>query len=368
MLTYKRKLKLTNTQENRVISWIGACRVVYNLGLEIKIEAWRKRQLNVSVYDLMKQLPSIKDIDWIKDVPSQSLQDSLDRLDKAYKSFFKGGGFPRYKSKKSSKSILFKTATLTSNNSVKLPKIGKVKFFKDKSKIEGKIKNATIKIEPTGLFIYIVCDEVEKNISNPDESQVIGIDMGITHFLTDSNGVFVENPKHFKKYERQLRIENRSLARKEKGSVRWEKQSAKLSKLHHKISNVRKDYLHKVSTEYAKMYHTVYMEGLNIKGMSKNTHLSKHILDCGWGKFKDMLSYKTNVVKVNPRYTSQTCSACGDVDKKSRISQSEYACRSCGHVDNADVNAAKNIMSKGIALSRKRDSLECALAEEPHLP
>jgi putative transposase len=369
MLTYKRKLKLTKVQEERISSWIGVCRLVYNMGLEIKISAYKNKQLNVSAYDLMKQLTEIKDIDWVADVPSQSLQNSLERLDKSYKNFFRtcksGGGFPKFKSKKNYKSILFKSAELTQNNKIKLPKIGELKFFKGKSPIIGKIKTAQIVIEPTGFFICIVCDEVSKNISNPNESQVIGIDMGVTHFVADSNDNFIDNPKHFSKHERKLRIENRSLSRKKKGSNRWKKQVKKLSLLHHTISNVRKDFLHKESTKLAKKYHMVYLEDLSIKNMSKNKNLSKHILDCGWGMFREMLEYKTNVFAVNPKYTSQTCNECGEKDAKNRISQSEFVCQCCGHISNADTNAAKNILSKGIALNRKREPLGCALVEEP---
>lgn len=396
MLTYKIKLKLSKVQEDRISSWIGACRLVYNIGLEIRKEAWKNKQQNISEYELINQLPDIKNINWIADVPSQSLQNSLERLSGSYKNFFRtiksGGGFPKFKSKKTYNSILFKQGNLngknpsielTSKNKIRLPKIGELPFFKDKSLIVGKIKTATIIKEQTGFFICIVCDEVVKSISNPDESQVIGIDMGVANFCVDSNGNLIENPKHFKKYEAKLRIENRSLSRKKQFSGRWKKQAKKLGLLHHKIANVRKDFLHKESTKMAKKYHTVYLEDLNIKNMSKSVKpkqdengkfirngqnaksgLNKSILDCGWGMFRTMLEYKTNVIRVDPKYTSQTCNECGTKDAKSRLTQSEFVCTNCGHVSHADVNAAKNIMSKGIALNRKRDSLEYALVEE----
>jgi len=376
MLTYKRKLKLTKVQEDRLLSWIGTCRFVYNMGLEIKREAWKNKQQNVSYYDLSKQLTEIKYYDWIKDVPSQSLQNSLERLIGSYKNFFRtiktGGGLPKFKSKRTYNSIIFKQGNskqvhplieLTSKNIIKLPKIGQLTFFKDKTPVIGKIKIVTIIKEPTGYFICIVCDEVSKNISNTNESQVIGIDMGIANFCVDSNGNLIENPKHFKTYEAKIRIENRSLARKKRLSNRWKKQVRKLGLLHHKITNVRKDFLHKESTKMAKNNHTVYLEDLNIKNMSKNKNLSKHILDCGWGIFRTMLEYKTNVVRVDPKYTSQTCNECGEKDAKSRLSQSEFVCTSCGHISHADINASKNIMSKGIALNRKREALACALVE-----
>ena len=135
--------------------------------------------------------------------------------------------------------------------------------------------------------------------------------------------------------------------------------------MHHKIASVRKDFLHKESTVIAKNYRTVYLEDLNIKNMSKNKNLSKHILDCGWGMFRVMLEYKTNVFAVNPKYTSQTCNKCGKKDARNRISQSEFMCQCCGNICNADINASKNILSKGIALNRKSEPLGCALVEEP---
>lgn len=379
MLTYKRKLKLTKAQEERISSWIGACRLVYNMGLEIKISSWKNKSKGVSSFELMKQLPSLKDIDWMADVPASSLIESIKRLDRSYVNFFRnfksGAGYPKFKTKKTYKSIAFrqmdlhkKTPAITiSGNYIKLPKLGLVPFYKDKGVIKGRIKLAQIVIEPTGFFVCIICDEVSKNISNPDESQVIGIDMGVANFCSDSNGNFIENPRHFKKHEDKLRVENRSLSRKKKGSNRWKKQAKKLSLLHYKISNVRKDFLHKESTKLAKKFHTICLEDLNVKNMAKNKILSKHILDCGWGMFRTMLEYKTNVIRVNPKYTSQTCNECGEKDSRNRLSQSEFVCLSCGHISNADTNAAKNIMSKGIAINRKRGSIERALVEECNL-
>lgn len=374
MLTYKRKLILTKSQESRLASWIGACRVVYNLGLEIKIASYKTLHKSISKYELMNQLPTLKDIDWIKDVPAQSLQNTMERLDLSYKNFFRtrhsGGGFPKFASKKTYKSILFKQGNLRlkkpfieiNNNKIKLPKIGELKFFKD-APILGNLKTATIKKEPTGYFVCIICDEISKTIQNKDENQVCGIDMGVAYFCIDSSGNMIPNPKHFKKYERFIRIENRSLSRKKMGSNRWKKQAYRLGLLHHKIGNVRKDFLHKQSTAMAKKYHTIFVEDLKINNMVRNKNLSKHILDCGWGMFRTMLEYKTAVVRVDPKFTSQTCNECGVKDATSRISQSEFVCKHCGSISNADINAAKNIMSKGIALNRKREALACALVE-----
>jgi putative transposase len=349
--TFKRKLTPTQQQAQRLGSWIGACRCVYNLGLEIKIAAYKNQGKNISAFELMKQLPELKkEYSWIKDVPSQSLQAVLERLDRSYRAFFKGAGFPKWASKKTYTSAQVK-AIGVSANTVFLPKMGRVRIFKD-APIPGTPKTAQIVMEPTGLFICIQCAVPDYKLSS--ENQAAGIDMGIAHFCTLSDGTLVENPKHFAKYERQLRIEQRSLARKKKGSKGWKRQARQLAKLHHRMAPVRKDFLHKTATPIAKSYSTVYVEELNIRGMSRNRHLSKHILDGGWGLFRTLLEDKTQVVKVNPQHTSQTCHQCGAVDARSRVSRSQFVGTNFGVRSNADHNAAKNIMCRGAALVRKR--------------
>ncbi|MEK6882700.1 MAG: transposase [Nanoarchaeota archaeon] len=364
MLTYKRKLKLSKSDEIRISSWIGACRVVYNMGLEIKIATYKTKEQSISKYTLMKQLTEIKDIDWIKDVPAQTLQETMDRLDRSYQTFFrtfkKGGGFPKFAKKDEYNSIVIKDIKVNNeNNTVKLTNLGIISTFKDRE-IKGVPKRATIIKEPTGYFICIQCDGVEKPVYNSDKNQVGGIDMGISHFCIDSDGGFVANEKHFSKHERKLRIENRSLARKKKFGKNWKKQAKKLGMLHHKIANVRKDFIHKKSTDYARKYNTIFLEDLKINNMVRNKNLSKQILDCGWGMFRTMLEYKANVVRINPKNTSQKCNCCGRVDLKNRLSQSVFKCINCGYKNNADVNSALNLRSEGIAIIRKREALACA--------
>lgn len=359
---YKRKLILNDYQRGKILNWIGVCRMIYNMGLEIKIAAYKNKMVSVHKFELMKQLTTIRnEYDWVRDLPVQCGQAALDRLDSSYSTFFRGGGFPKFAHKKKYKSITFKYSFSINGDRIKIPKLGWVKMFKD-SEIIGTPKMAILKIEPTGFFINIVSDNVPAKFVS--ENQAIGLDMGLSHFCVDSNGNFISNPKHFERYERRLRIENRSLSRKKKGSNGWKKQVKRLSLLHHKIANVRQDFLHKESTIIAKRYSNVYMEDLNVKGMSQNKSLSKHILDAGWGMFKTMLEYKTNVVKVDAKYTSQTCSNCGVVDSESRKSQSEFICTGCGHVINADHNAALNILSRGTALGRERSPIGQALALE----
>lgn len=360
--TYKYKLKLTKEQSNQIEQWIGTCRYVYNLALETKIQSYQKG-VNVSKYDLMKQLTDLKEVEWIKSVPSQSLQNVIERLEVSYQKFFSGGGFPKWAKKGEYSSMLFKSVKATDTGFV-LPKIGLVKVFKDRLP-KGELKRATITKESKGYFICIIFGSQSENLYPTDESQVVGIDMGITYFLTDSNGNFVENPKHTKKYEARLRVKNRALARKKKGGSGFRKTKSELSKLHSKVVNVRKDFLHKISFQYVKENSLIVCEDLKVKNMIKFGNLSKSIADVGWSMFFDQLRYKSKqyekvFVKVNPKYTSQKCNACGHIAKENRLSQANFHCVSCGHRQNADFNAAKNILGEGIALNRQREAVACA--------
>lgn len=334
------------------------------MALEIRNHVYNSQKKSIHKYTLMGQLPSLREgFVWIKDVPAESLQGSIDRMDNSYKQFFRGANFPKFASKKSYKSILFKTARV-SGNFIVIPKMGKVRMFKD-SEIIGRLKTATIKIEPNGFFVYIACDNVPKKFNS--ENQTIGLDMGISKFCVTSGGDIIENPRHFQKYERKLRIANRSLDRKKKGSKRWDKQVSRLALIHQKISNDRVDFLHKESTKIAKNNSVVVVEDLDVSCLSKNKNFSKSIHDCGWGMFRTMLEYKTNVVRVAPKFSSQECNSCGCIDRGNRPTQSEFKCTRCGHTDNADINAAKNILSRGTAIVRQREALACALGEELHI-
>lgn len=372
MQTYKYKLKLTKEQSNQIEQWIGTCRYVYNLALDTKIQSYQKG-VNVSKYDLMKQLTELKaamevDVEWIKSVPSQSLQNVIERLDVAYQKFFSGGGFPKWAKKGEYSSILLKSVSQTATGFV-LPKIGEVKVFKDRMP-NGVLKTATITKESKGgrrsaYFICVTFGSQSENLYPTNENQAVGIDMGITYFLTDSNGCFVENPRHTKKYEKRLRVKNRALARKKKGSGRFRKTKSELNQLHSKIANVRKDFLHKISFQYVKENSLIVCEDLKVKNMIKFGNLSKHIADVSWSMFFDQLRYKSKqyektFIQINPKYTSQKCNACGHIAKENRPNQANFHCVSCGHQQNADFNAAENILGEGIALNRQREALACA--------
>ncbi len=196
--TYKRKLVLNAAQRNRIDSWIGACRVVYNLGMEVRNAHYSATGKGIHKYELMKQVTQVrKDVTWIEDVPADCLTKVIERLDFAYQRFFKGFkkgfGFPKFASKRTFKSIPFKQVSVN-GNTCKLHKVGVLIMVKD-SPIIGTPNTCCIIKEPTGYFICIECKNVLPKFSS--ENQTIGLDMGISHFCIDSNGQFIANPQHF---------------------------------------------------------------------------------------------------------------------------------------------------------------------------
>ncbi|MCP1384819.1 transposase [Runella sp. S5] len=357
-------MKLTKIQASTIDQWISTCRFVYNLAKETKITAYQKG-VNLTRFDLINQLPALKEFEWIKAVPSESLIRAVTQLDNSFRCFYRGGGFPKWAKKDEYKSIIFVFNTKkTSDDGFYLPKIGKVKVFKDRMP-NGTLKTAVIKKEDNGYFISVDFESQTEDIHPVSESQAIGLDMGLTYFLTDSNGCYVENPRHTKKYEAKLRIKRRALSRKKKGGNGYAKAKIELNRLHRKITNTRKDFLHKTSIKYVQKNSLVVVEDLKVKNMIKFGNLSKHIYDAGWSRFLYMLEYKCKnygktFVRVKPHFTSQMCNACGHIAKENRVTQSIFKCVNCGHGQNADYNAAQNILGEGIALVRQREGLPCA--------
>ena len=361
---YKYRLKLSRQQKEALGSWINTCRAVYNLALETKIYTYKSHSISLSKFDLMRQLTECRDeFPWMKSVPVHSLQNVIERMDSAYQSFFKGGGFPKFSRKDSYNSILFKQVIQVSDYVFRLPKIGTVTIFKDRQP-KGELRNATITRVNNKYYISIVTKQEVEELPVPIDNQV-GIDMGISFFASLSTGEQIDNPRHILKYARKLRIAQRGLSRKKKGSSSRCKQRLKVSKLHEKVSNVRKDFLHKQSRKIVDSFGVIAVEDLKVKNMVKFGSLSKHILDASWSDFFRQLEYKSTwsggvFVKVDPKYTSQTCYRCKEVDRKSRVSQSKFVCTACGEESNADINASKNILSRGTALIRERKSLDYA--------
>lgn len=365
MKTYKFKLKPTDKQILRMDSWIHTCRNIYNVALQERVESYKVNKTSVSKYDQYNQLPQIKkDFDWVADVHSDVLQESLDRLEKSYKTFFRGGGFPKFAKRGEYKSFTFKRSVKVEDNKLKLPKLGKMKYFKSRE-IDGNIKTTTIVKEDNGWFICIVVEyQVPHDSIEVDNQNPIGLDCGATRFLALSNNTFINSPEFSKPFERELKVLQRKLSRQKRGSKTREKTKLKIRKINLKIRSKRLDFLHKTTTNLVKDYSAIYMEDLNLQKMQSNglSEVNKRMSDKSFYTFKVLLSYKAkernvHLGLVNPAYTSQTCSSCKTIDKKSRLSQSEFVCTNCGEISNADLNASKNILREGISQSTKREPL-----------
>lgn len=363
MLTYTFKIKTNYKQEKIFQEHLDTTRCIYNLAKETKEYAYSKG-VRLNKFDLIKQLPELKnDFTWIKEVHSQTLQGVIERLDKGYDRFFadlKKGittSKPKWAKKKDWKSVEFKQGNLKNtkpdlrfeeDSKFNLPKIGKIRIFKSRE-INGNIKLARVIKKADGWYLQIVTDY---KIQKCDNQAEVGLDVGIKHFVVTSDGQFFENIKTTKKYADKLAEAQRKLSLKKKGSNNFYKEIEKIKRIHLKIQRVREDYLHKVSRELANNYQYVFSEDLDIKEMVKNKNYSKSISDVSWSKFLNYLEYKTNLIKVDAKYSSQECNNCGHISKENRPNQETFKCVKCEHEGNADFEASLTIKKRGQSLLR----------------
>ncbi len=306
---------------------------------------------------------------FLKECPSQVLQQKLRDMERAFSDCFDKSQplkrIPVFKKKGLNDGIRFPQGFRIDNRRILLPKIGWVGFHKS-CEIAGTVKNITITKRGGQWFASIQVEQMIEIGNHPSDSE-IGIDAGIKCFAALSDGTMIHGVHSFRKHERRLAMEQRKLSRKKRGSENWKKQKREIAKLHHTIGNVRSDFLHKLSTDISENQAKVYVEGLQIRNMSASAKgsieepgrsvkaksgLNKSILDQGWFEFRWQLDYKLYwrggmLAEVNPRHTSQRCSCCWHTAKENRVSQDVFRCQVCGHEENADVNAAKNIKTVG---------------------
>jgi putative transposase len=357
---------------------LARCRELYNAALSERKDAYRMAGKSISYYEQKRDLPEIKaEIrEEYQDIHSQVLQDVLLRLKRAFDNFFrrvKNGeepGFPRFQGRNRYDSFTYPQGgySLTHDNRVCLSKIGslKVKFHRE---IEGTIKTATIKYEAGQWYIIFSC-ELEQPEPLPVVESEVGIDLGVTHFAALSDGTFIESPRYYRKAQKQLEKLQQALSRKKRDSHRRNKARQAVAKAHRKIANQRRDFHHKQASKLVQEQQTIVFEELQITNISKHAKpkqdeetgqylpngaaaksgLNKSILDAGWGQFQQIVTSKAayagrTVLKVNPRYTSQVCSQCGTVRKKS-LDERWHSCE-CGCELDRDTNAAMNILWLG---------------------
>ena len=357
------KFRLCPNKEQRILinKSVGCARYIYNHFL-----AKAKENEYQTYTKYSKQLTQLKkELKWLKEPDKFSLQNALKDLDRAFKNFFKGKyGFPKFKSKKNPKNSYrtnkFTRKSGTTNieikdNKIKLPKLGWIKFRKSKE-VKGEIINVTVTRTNTDkYFISIAVKEEIEELSKTDKQ--IGIDLGLKEFAIISDGEKIANPRVLKQYEKKIARLNRSLARKEKGSNNWYKAKKKLAKIHEKVSNIRLDFLHKVSTKLIEENQFIAVETLKVKNMLKNSKLAKSISDVSWSKFVELLTYKAKwygreLIKIDTFFpSSQLCSECGYQNKKVKdLSVREWECPKCHSIHDRDINASLNILNEGLKI------------------
>ena len=362
----KQKYRIYPNKEQQSIinQWIGSTRFIWNYMLALNIEHYKETNKFIFGYDMNNMLPKMKkqeEYRWLKKTPSQGLQQKCQDLDTALKSSFRKEnkfGFPKFKSKKTDESGIRFNDFKIIDNKLYLPKIKKgIKIIIDRDLL-GKSGLITI-IKDTCNCYYVsisvnVGDLYNKVIDKKEIKSAIGIDVGIKNFLITSNGEYVDNPHFLKKQNKKLKKKQRQLSKKQNKSKNRDKARLKLAKLHKKISNQRFDFIKQNASMITKLYDFVSVENLNVKGMIKNHNLAQSIIDVSFSSFLNELEWQCKkrgkiFYKIDRFFpSSKTCHSCGYITEMLRLSDRTYKCPKCGMFIDRDLNAAINILRKGL--------------------
>lgn len=369
----------------------GACRFVFNRALALQNEnheAGNKYIPYAKMASWLVEWKNATDTQWLKDAPSQPLQQSLKDLERAYKNFFqKRAAFPRFKKRGQNDAFRYPQGEKLDqeNSRIFLPKLGWMRY-RNSRQVTGVVKNVTVSQSCGKWYISI---QTESEVSTPVHPSVsmVGLDAGVAKLAMLSDGTVFEPVNSFQKNRKKLARLQRQLSRKVKFSNNWQKQKRKIQRLHSRIANIRRDYLHKVTTTICKNHAMIVIEDLKVSNMSRSatgttgqqgrnvrakSGLNRSILDQGWYEMRRQLEYKQlwrggQVLAVPPAYTSQRCACCGHTAKENRPSQSKFECRACGYTANADVNGARNILAAGHAVLARGGMVQSGrpLKQEP---
>ena len=373
---YKYELKPNGQQLRDMRRFSGSCRFVFNKALALQKANHEAGNKFIGYVAMAKQLTAWRnspDTAWLSQAPVHPLQHALKDLERAYKNFFaKRADFPRFKKKGMGDSFRYPDAKQfkidAGNSRVFLPKLGWLRY-RNSRELLGTAKNITVSSNGGKWFVSI---QTEREVAEPvhPSASIVGIDVGITRFATLSDGSFIEPLNTFRKHEQRLARYQRAMSRKTKFSNNWKKAKARVQKLHTRIANVRRDFLHKTTTTISQNHAIVCIEDLQVRNMSKSaagsseapgrnvrakSGLNKAILDQGWFELRRQLEYKQGwrggeVLAVPPRNTSRTCPACGHVSAENRQTQAKFACVECGFEANADLVGAINVLAAGHAV------------------
>lgn len=374
-LTYEYKIQPTQQQEQTMLQWLETCRKVYNYALRERKDWSNSRKCDINscsikqeyiipaatpypnYYVQAMQLPEAKKrIPELKDVQSQVLQQTLNTLDKAFESMRERGfGFARFKKSGQMRSFLFPSMgknPLTTNK-LKLPKLGVVKIRMSRPIPDGFVlKQCRVVKRVSGWYVMLVL-QCDVKIPQPmPHGEPVGIDLGLLSFVATSAGELIHRPKFYVDAQSKLRLLQRNLKRKTKGSNNWIKYQSKVAKLHEYISNCRKDYHFKVAHHLCDQAGMIFAEDLNLKALAAGM-LGKHTLDAGWGQFLQILEFvawKRGVyfAKVDAKGTSQTCPECGTHTGKKTLAERWHKCDECGYECDRDVAAAQVVVKRGL--------------------
>jgi putative transposase len=356
--SFQFSLRPTKKQAKALQSQLDECRCLYNELLEQRKVAHEELDLSLSKYQQSMFLPLLKvERPALAQVHSQVLQNVVDRLDKAFQAFFrrcKAGekpGFPRFRGKHRYNSFCYPQSGFSFvDNELKLSKLGAIRV-KMHRPIEGEIKTCTLRRNASGDWTVSFSCEVNVEPQTPKQESV-GIDVGLEHFATLSDGQQIANPRFFKQGEKALAKAQRKLAKLKKGTAERKKQGKVVAKVHERIGNQRKNFCHKEAKKIVDQYQYICVEDLNIKKMVEGSYFAKSITDASWNQFLQFLTYKAaeagrKLGLVNPAYTTQDCYRCGNREEK-KLSERMHCCSHCGYRASRDFNAAQNILALGL--------------------
>lgn len=382
---YKYRIYPTDEQKVLLAKTFGCCRFVYNWALNLKIEAYKQERKSIGNIELTNRMKiELKtEHEWLGEVNSQALQSSLRNLDTAYKNFFRDThavGFPRFKSRKDKQSfqcpqhcsVDFNKSTISIPKAKNIPAVLHRRF-------KGVVKTVTVCMTPSGKFFasVLVDTSIQELPSSPIQGDTaLGIDLGIKSLAVCSDGRTFSNPKNLQRSLDRLKLLQRRLSRKQKGSANRNKARNRVARLQEHIANYRKDNLHKITyaLTHDSQVRTICMEDLNVKGMQRNHHLAQAVGDASFGMFLTLLEYKckwygVNLIKID-RFapSSKTCGKCGHVYKGLKLSERSWTCPECGTYHDRDLNAACNIKEFGLkALPTERGKVkpvDCPLVDD----